>query len=123
MFFGISHVSSFYNQLLHIVYILMTKEKYFCMCHTLLDTTASAKDKRKNFIPLSIRVTQIAKNGCLKMNLIIKDKISIQAKTISSSYKASVQINWVPSMLQEHVPDASSSSNESAEEDDKFFNQ
>jgi len=29
---GVSHVSSFYNQVLHIVYILMTKEKNFCMC-------------------------------------------------------------------------------------------
>ena len=58
-----------------------------------------------------------------EFNHAIKDNISIQAEIISSSYNALVQINWVPSMLQEHVPVASSSSNESAEEDDKFFNQ
>ena len=33
-----------------------------------------------------------------------------------------MQIDWVPSMLQEHVPVASSS-NELKEEDDEFFNQ
>ena len=33
-----------------------------------------------------------------------------------------MQIYWVPSMLKEHVPVASSS-NESKEEDDEFFNQ
>ena len=55
-------------------------------------------------------------------NYAIKDKISIQAETISSSYNTSVQIDWVPFMLQEHVPVASSS-NESKEEDDEFFNQ
>ena len=58
-----------------------------------------------------------------EFNHSIKDKISIQAETISSSYTASVQIDWVPSMLQEHVPVASSSSNESKEEDDELFNQ
>ena len=33
-----------------------------------------------------------------------------------------MQIDWVPSILQEYVPVASSS-NESKEEDDEFFNQ
>ena len=58
-----------------------------------------------------------------EFNQAIKDKISIQAETISSSYNASVQINWVAFMLQEYVPVASSSSNESKEEEDAFFNQ
>ena len=57
-----------------------------------------------------------------EFNYVLKDKISIQTETISSSYNASVQIDWVPFMLQEHVPVASSS-NESKEKDDKFFNQ
>ena len=52
---GISHVSLFYNQALHIVYILMTKERQFCMCRTLLDT------RRKMFPPLPTLVTQICK--------------------------------------------------------------
>ena len=123
---GVSHVSSFYNQVLHIVYILMTKKKDFCMCYTLLDTFASAKDKQKTFMPLPILFTQIFKEWMLEdeFNYVIKDKISIQAETISSSYNASVQIDLVPSMLQEHVPVASSSSsNEFKEEDDEFFNQ
>ena len=58
-----------------------------------------------------------------EFNYVIKDKISIPAETISSSYNVSVQIDWVPSMLQEHVLVTSSSSNESKEEDDEFFNQ
>ena len=58
-----------------------------------------------------------------ELNHAIKDKISIQAETIFSSYDASVQIDWVPSMLQEYVPVASSSSNESKEEEDEFFKQ
>ena len=56
---GVSHVSSFYNQVLHIVYILITKLKDFCMCYTLLDTIGSAKDKRKTFMPLPILIAQI----------------------------------------------------------------
>jgi len=47
--FDVSHVSSFYNQVLHIVYSLMTKERHFCMCQKLLDIIGSAKDKRKFF--------------------------------------------------------------------------
>ena len=58
-----------------------------------------------------------------EFNHAVKDKISIQAETISSSCNASVQIDWVSSILQEHVPVASSSSNELKEEDDEFFNQ
>ena len=58
-----------------------------------------------------------------EFNHAIKDKTSIQAKTNSSSYNASVQIDWVPSMLQEHIHFASSSSNESKDEDNEFFNQ
>ena len=38
-----------------------------------------------------------------EFNHAIKDKICIQAETISSSYHASVQNDLVPSMLQEHV--------------------
>ena len=92
---GVSHVSSFYNQVLHIVYILMTKEKDFLICYTLLDTIASAKDKRKTFMSLPILVTQIYKEWILEneFNHAKKDKISIQAETISSSYNASVQID------------------------------
>ena len=122
---GVSYVSSFYNQVLRIVYILITKKKDFCMCHTLLDTITSDKDKRKTFMPLPILVTQICKEWMLEdeFNHAIKEKISIQAETISSSYNASVQIDWVPSMLQEYVPVASLSSNESKEEDNEFFNQ
>ena len=110
---GVSHVSSFYNQVLHIVYILMTKEKDFCMRYILLDTIANTENKRKTFMPLPILVTQICKEWMLEdeFNHDRKDKISIQAETISSSYNASVQIDWVPFILQEHVPVASSSSN------------
>ena len=57
-----------------------------------------------------------------EFNHAIKDKISIQTETISSSYNASEKINWVPSMLQEHVLVASSY-DESKEENDEFFNQ
>jgi len=42
---GVSHVSSFYNQALHIVHMKMTRDRHFCMCQTLLDTIASAKDR------------------------------------------------------------------------------
>ena len=58
---GVSHASSFNNQVLHITYILMTKEKDFCMCCTPLDTISSTKDERKTFLPLPILVTQICK--------------------------------------------------------------
>ena len=54
---GVSHISFFYNQALQIVYVLMTKEKYFCICRTLLDTISSAKDRHKMFLPLPILVT------------------------------------------------------------------
>ena len=92
------------------------------MCYTLLDTIASAKDKRKTFMLILILVTQICKKWMLdEFNQAIKDKISIQAESIYSSYNASVQIDWAPSMLQEHVL-VSSSSNE-LKEDDEFFNQ
>ena len=103
----------------------MTKEKDFCMCYILLDTIASAKDKRNTFMPLPILVTHICKEWMPEdeFNHAFKDKISIQTETISSSYNASVQINWVLSMLQEYVPVASSSSNKSKEKDDEFFNQ
>ena len=88
---GVSHVSSFYNQVLYIAYILMTKKKDFCMCCTLLDTITSAKDKRKTFISLLL-VTQICKEWMLEdeFNHAIKNKSSIQAETISSSYNTSV---------------------------------
>ena len=80
---AVSHVSSFYNQVLHIVYILMTKEKDFCICYIRFDTIASAKDKRMTFMPLPILVTQICKEWMLEdeFNHAIKDKISIQAET------------------------------------------
>ena len=75
------------------------------MSCTLLDTILSAKDKQKTFMPLPILVTQICKEWMLEdeFNHTIKDKISIQTETISSSYNDSVQIDLVPSMLQEHV--------------------
>ena len=95
------------------------------MCYTLLDTIASAKDKQKIFLPLPILVIQICMEWMLEdeFNHAIKDKISIQVETIYLSYNVSVQIDWVPSILQEHVPVASSSSNKSKEKDDEFFNQ
>ena len=70
----------------------MTQEKDFCMCYALLDTIASAKDKRKTFMPLLILVTQIFKEWILEdeFNHAIKDKIRNQTETISSSYNASV---------------------------------
>jgi len=55
----VSHVLSFYNKVLHIVYILMTKVKHFCICRTLFDTIVSAKDRHKTFLPLPIFVTKI----------------------------------------------------------------
>jgi len=91
-------------------YILFTfwwlRKKFFCMYYTLLDTIASSKDKWKTFMPLPIFVTQICKEWMLEdeFNHAIKDKISIQAETVSSSYNASVQIDWVPSMLQDMSP-------------------
>ena len=71
------------------------------MCYTLLDTIGSAKNKQNFFLPLPILVTQICKEWMLEdeFNHAIKDKISIKAETISSSYNASAQIDWVPSML------------------------
>ena len=65
------------------------------MCYTLLDTIDSVKDKRNTFLPLPILITQICKEWMLEdeFNHAIKDKISIQTETISSSYNASVQID------------------------------
>ena len=64
----------------------------------------------KTFMPLPILVTQICKEWMLEdeFNHAIKDKINIQAETISSSYNTSMQIDWVPSILQEYVLVASS---------------
>ena len=122
---GISHVSSFYNQVLHIFYILMTKEKDFYMCYTLLDTIGSSKAKWKIFLPLPILITQICKEWMLEdeFNHVIKEKIGLQTELIFSSYNASVHIDWVLFILQEHVLVTSSSSSESKKEDDEFFKQ
>ena len=73
---SVLHVSSFYNEALHIVYILMAKKKHFRMCHTLLDTISSAKDRRKIFLPLPILVTQIYKEWMsdAEFNLAMREK-------------------------------------------------
>ena len=41
--FGVSHISSFYNQALHIVHMMMTGDKHFCMRRQLLDTIIGVK--------------------------------------------------------------------------------
>ena len=82
------------------------------MCYTLLDTVGNDKNKRKTFLSLPILVTQICKEWMLKdeFNHALKNKIGIQTENIFSSYNASVQIDLVPSMIQEYVSVASSSS-------------
>ena len=84
------------------------------MCHTLLDTTDSAKDRRKTFLPLPILVAQICKEWMsdVEFNLAMHERVKIMTEFISSSYQASLQIDWTPSMLQKHVIIAFSSSSE-----------
>jgi len=54
---------TFYNQVLHIVHVLMTKNQQFCMCFQLFNTICNVKDrqatKHKVIFPLSILITQI----------------------------------------------------------------
>ena len=85
------------------------------MCQTLLDTIDSAKNRRKTFLPLLKLVTQICKEWMLdgEFNLARHEKIKIMTETISSSYQASLQIDWILIMLQEHVVIVSSSFSES----------
>ena len=122
--FGVSHVSSFYNQALHIIYILMTKEKHFCMCRTFLDTIGSAKDRRKTFLPLPKLVTQIYKEWMsnAEFNLAMHERVKIVTESVSS-YQASLQIDWTLAMLKEQVVISSSSSSDSKDEDNEFFEQ
>ena len=86
---GVSHVSSFYSKALHIVYILMTKEKHFCMCCTLLDTIGNAKDRHKTFLPLSIFVNQICKElmSDAEFNLVMHERVKFVTESVSSSYQ------------------------------------
>ena len=51
------------------------------------------------------------------------ERVKIVTESVSSSYQASLQIDWIPAMLEEHVVIASSSSSESKDEDDEFFEQ
>ena len=92
---GVSHVSSFYNQALHIVYILMTTEKHFWMCRILLDTIGSVKDRHKTFLPMPILLTQICKEWTsdAEFNLTMRERVKIVTESVSSSYQASLQID------------------------------
>jgi len=92
--FGCLNVSSFYNQALHVVHMMMIRERHFCMCRTLLDTIISAKDKRKTFLPLPILVTQICKEWILddEFNDAMQDRVKIVHETVSSSYQASYKL-------------------------------
>ena len=56
-------------------------------------------------------------------NVAMYDIVRIVHESVSSSYQTSLQIDWIPAMLQEHVVIASSSPSESKDEDDEYFNQ
>ena len=103
----------------------MTKQKHFYICLTILDSIGSAKDRRKTFLPLPILVAQICKEWMsdVEFNLAMHERVKIMIESISSSYQASLQIDWTPAILQEHVVIAFSSSSESKDEDDEFFEQ
>ena len=95
------------------------------MCRIILDTIASAKDSRRTFLPLPILVTQICKEWILEdeFNDAMQDIVKIVHETVSSSHQASLQIDWTTDILWEHVNVTSSSSNESKDEDNEFFDQ
>ena len=58
-----------------------------------------------------------------EFNLAMHEGVKIVTEFVSSSYKASLQIDWTPAMFQEHVIIASSSSSKLKDEDDEFFKQ
>ena len=102
---GISHVSSFYNNALHIVHMMMTNDKHFCMSRQLFDTISNVKDRCKTFLPLSVLVTQICKE-CMHVddfNNAWHDRVMVIPESVSPSYHASLQIDWTQEGAQHDV--------------------
>ena len=56
-------------------------------------------------------------------NNAISEKVMITHEPISPSYRASLQIDWVPEVSKPEVNVVSSSFNESKDDDVEFFNQ
>ena len=65
----VSHVSSFYNNALHILHMMITKDKHYCMCRQLFDTISNAKNRRKNFFHCLFLWLKSVGSGCKEMVL------------------------------------------------------
>ena len=58
-----------------------------------------------NFSSIAYTLTQVCKEWKLdnEFNDAMRNRVKIVHETISSSYQASLQIDWTPDVLQEHT--------------------
>ena len=127
--FGVTHMTTFYNQMFHIIHVLMTKNQQFCMCYKLFSTTCNVKDrqskKHKVTFPLSILITQICKSWMYEneYNEIYKYRIMIASESKTAPYFASLQIDWTEEMTHVDIHIVPSESSEENNDDDQFLEQ
>ena len=94
--FGVTHMTTFYNYVFHIVNVLMTKNQQFCMCYRMFSTLCNVKDRQSKkhqvTFSLPILIIQICKSWMHEneYNEIYRDKIMIASECKTAPYFASL---------------------------------
>jgi len=85
-------MTTIYNQVFHIVHVMMTKNQQFYMCFQLFSTICNVKYRQSKTFPLPILITQICKSWMLKdeYNEIYRDRIMIVSESKTAPYFASL---------------------------------
>jgi hypothetical protein len=105
-----SHETSFYTPSLHIVHMLMTRNRNFCMCRKLVETICNVKEKenegKKYTLALPVLVTKIMENWMSEeeKNQWARKRVIIRKERMLSSYKNTLGVMWTVDLAREHVP-------------------
>jgi hypothetical protein len=117
-----SHVSSFYEDTLHIVHMLMLQDKNFCMVRRLFDSIAGVKIANSSTLKLPCLVTALCQHILPDAEFVsfFTEPLLVPKKVrITAAFHTSYNEDWTPKLMQENV------TNVEAEilSDDEFFSQ
>jgi len=101
-----SHVSSFYEDTLHIIHMLMLQDKDFCMVRRLFDSIAGVKINNSSTLKLPCLVTASCQHILPEAEFVsfFTDPLIPPKKVrITAAFHASYNHDWTPKLMTEDV--------------------
>jgi hypothetical protein len=116
-----SHVSSFYEDTLHIVHMLMVRNKEFCMVRRLFDTITGVKISNSSTLKLPCLITLLCEHilPSIEYSSYMVQRVPLKKVRITAAYHGTYNADWIPRMLNENVTAADAE----ILDDDDFFRQ